>query len=180
MTIKQYELSLADWVFQAASSITQVHETDIYDDAKANGNLGSALSRAVLVYTSMRELEKTDKHENERGQPLDFIRSHVNKYGPLSPEAIYYIAKLSEVCSFPEMASKIGREKIRLHPQQTKRAEFLEWAKHHISKGAAPQNVAAIKRITGFKKSWGVDDTIKKWWRSIEDAPPLKPGATRT
>ena len=170
MDSKTNQLSHADWVFQAAASITQIYEGDIYDDAKASGSLGNALSRAVFVYSSL--------HSN--GQSLEFIRDHVKRYGPLSPEATYYLMKLSESCGYSEKASQIGRQAIKLHRNNTKRTAFVEWATKHISEGKSPSNVVGIKRLDGFDKEWGTDDTIKKWWRTIKDAPALKPGASRT
>ena len=180
MEYESSEINEADWAFQAANSISAVHENDLYEDAKSTGNLGAALSRAVLVYTSVRDIGKTGKAKRGNNLSVEAIRAHTNKYGQLSPEAVYYLIKLSEACSYPEIASRLGRESIKLHRSNTKRTDFIKWATKHITDGAKPRNVAAIKRLSGFDKKWGTDDTVKKWWRSIDNAPTLKPGATRT
>lgn len=70
-----------------------------------------------------------------------------------------------------------GREHIRKHPHNTKKNAFTDWATKHIKGGATPKNCPEIKRLTGFDPAWGVDDTIKKWWRAIPGAPALRSGA---
>lgn len=170
------ELGHADWVFQAAGSITQIYEGDIYDDAKATGNLGNALSRAVFVYSSV--------YHNGQKTPeaITFIRDHVKKYGPLSPEAMYYLMRLSQSCGFSEIEKERGRAFIKLHRSHKKHDEFSAWVKSLLQKGISPKpcNLSGIKRLTGFKKTWGTDVTIRKWWAQIDGAPKLQAGAPRS
>lgn len=170
----QNELRHADWVFQAAGSITQIYEGDLYDDAKAFGNLGNALSRAVFVYSSI--------YHNGQKTPeaITFIRDHVKKYGPLSPEATYYLLRLSQSCGFSEIEKERGRAFVARHRSRKKRDEFCEWAAGKIKAGETPQNLTAIKRLNGFKKGWATDPILRKWWNSLPGASELKRGAPRT
>lgn len=108
------------------------------------------------------------------------LRTLTEKFGPLNHRTILDLWMFARIDNWEKVSSRTGRQGSRKHSNQQKRAAFIEWAKDHISKGATPQNVPAIKRLAGFDKSWGVDETIKKWWRTINGAPPLKPGATRT
>lgn len=110
---------------------------------------------------------------------LVMLRSLIEKFGPLHPRVIFGIWRVCRAESYQKVSSRKGRSAIKKHPKQTKRAAFVEWATGQISQGATPRNISAIKRLEGFDKAWGTDDTIKKWWKAIKDAPALKPGATQ-
>lgn len=114
------------------------------------------------------------------GERYATLQAHYEKFGPLPYQVVYYLLRCALGGSYKKESRKQGRQNIQAHPKQVKRAAFIEWAVSHIAKGAQPQNIAAIRRLDGFDETWGTDETVKKWWRSIDNAPALKPGATRT
>lgn len=168
---------------------SQLETPGTLDAAKCNrdkvfsGEVGNELTHAVTQAKALHDLLNFYPDESEasgQGERFAALRSHYEKHGPLSYATVYYLLRCALSGSYTKVSRKQGRQSAKKHPQQTKRAAFIAWASEHITKGAAPQNVAAIKRLSGFNKQWGVDDTIKKWWRSIDNAPALKPGASRT
>lgn len=98
--------------------------------------------------------------------------------------AVAYYLAVPQTMRLPRilkvLESERGRANIRKHPHKTNKAAFTEWATKHIQTGATPKNCPEIKRLPGFNATWGVDETIKKWWRAIPGAPALKSGASRT
>lgn len=144
---------------------------------------GLDLTLAVKQAKALHDLLSFFPDESEasgQGERFALLRSHYKKHGPLSYATVYYLLRFARSDSYTKVSRKQGRQSIKEHPNKKKKGEFEAWAIEHIKQGATPQNITAIKRLDGFNKTWGTDDTIKKWWRGIENAPALKPGATRT
>lgn len=95
--------------------------------------------------------------------------------------AVAHYLAVPESVRLPHLVKKhmaeMGRESIKNHKNQKKKAAFTVWATNLIQTGATPKNYPEIKRLDGFDTAWGVADTIKKWWRAIPLAPALKSGA---
>ena len=133
--------------------------------------------QAKVIHDFLKLCPDNDKGDMTR---LIALRTLTEKWGPLDSKVIFGLWRLCRVDSYDKVSKKAGKRNIKKHPQQTKRAAFIAWARAHIEAGETPQNIAAIKRLNGFDRTWGTDETIKKWWRGIDSAPALKPGATRT
>lgn len=133
--------------------------------------------QAKTIHEFLKMCPDNDKGDLRR---LVALRTLQEKFGPLDSRVIFGLWRFCRIDSYDKVSKKAGKRNIKKHPQQTKRAAFIAWARGHIEAGETPQNIAAIKRLNGFDKTWGADETIKKWWRSIDSAPALKPGATRT
>lgn len=125
--------------------------------------------------------------ENRLGEALD-AALEAREYAAVAhylavPESVRlpHLVRKLESDAVREAAKKLqsdaGRESAKKHPNQIRRAMFVAWATKHIQSGATPKNLPEIKRLDGFDKTWGTDDTIKKWWRTIPGAPALKSGA---
>ena len=152
-------------------------------DAAFSEDAGKDLTRAVTQAKALHDLLSFYPDESEasgQGERFDILKHHYEKHGPLSYATVYYLLRCALSGTYTKVARKQGTQSIKNHPQQKRREAFMEWAAAHIQRGETPRNIAAIKRLSGFDKTWGTDDTIKKWWRGIENAPALKPGATRT
>lgn len=147
---------------------------------KAFKTVASELGLAAKQAKTLHDLLSFYADESEAsgyGERYAILKNHHERFGPLPYQVVYYLLRCA---SYKKESSRRGRHNIEGHPNKKKKEEFEAWAKEHIKQGATPQNITAIKRLDGFNKTWGTDDTIKKWWRGIENAPALKPGATRT
>ena len=168
---------------------TQLETPITLDDAKRirdeafSVDAGNDITLAVKQSKALHDLLSFYPDESEasgNGERADELRRHEGRYGRLSWGVVYYLLRHALSGSYKKVARKQGRQNIKTHPNNTKKAAFEKWASARIRQGANPRNITEIKRLVGFDKAWGTDVTIKKWWRGIDGAPALKPGASRT
>ena len=168
---------------------TQLETPLTLDDAKRirdeafSDDAGNDLTLAVTQAKALHDLLSFYSDESEasgNGERAHELRWHEARYGRLPWCVVYYLLRHALSGSYNKVARKQGRENIKGHRNNTKKVVFEKWASDQIKQGVSPRNIAEIKRLSGFDKTWGTDDTIKKWWRGIDGAPALKPGASRT
>ena len=145
---------------------------------EALGTVDSAKQANSLHY--LLGFYPDESEDSGRGERFEILKAHEEKFGPLPYHVVYYLLRCALSGSYKKVSTKNGRSNSENHPNKKKKERFEAWAKEHIKQGATPRNITDIKRFKGFDMTWGVDDTIKRWWNGIENAPALKPGATRT
>lgn len=166
--------ALVDNVYKKPETVKEA--VSLRDDAFRNvaSELGLAAKQAKRLH-DLLSFYPDESESSGYGERLTILKKHHEKFGPLPYQVVYYLLRCALSGSYKKVATRDGKANSEKHPARLDETNFIEWLTTHKNNGAAPKNLAEIKKLDGFRK-WGIDQTLRGWYSKAGLHPPLEKG----